>query len=57
MEEGTFSFEKLKVYQVARALVKDMDYIEKAQLDALRPQFAEVAKMMSGLRKSFDAKI
>ena len=24
MEESTFSFEKLKVYQVARALVKDI---------------------------------
>ena len=122
MEESTFSFEKLKVYQVARALVKDiyvlqnsfpkeeryalgdqvrraatsitanlaegsgrqsvkekihfieiafgsltevfcelqtacdLNYIEESQLDALRPQFAEVAKMLSGLRKSFETK-
>ena len=122
MEEGTFSFEKLKVYQVARALVKDiyvlqnsfpkeeryalgdqvrraatsitanlaegsgrqsvkekihfieiafgsmtevfcelqtacdLNYIEESQLDALRPQFAEVAKMLSELRKSFETK-
>lgn len=35
----------------------DLHYIEVAQLDALRPLFAEVAKMMSGLRKTFDAKI
>lgn len=122
MEEVTFSFEKLKVYQVARALVKniyvlqnsfpkeerfalgdqvrraatsitanlaegsgrqsvkekihfieiafgsmtevfcelqtacDLNYIEESQLDALRPQFAEVAKMLSRLRKSFENK-
>ena len=123
MEEVTFSFEKLKVYQVARALVKDvyvlqnsfpkeekyalgdqvrraatsitanlaegsgrqsvkekihfieiafgsmtevfcelqtacdLHYIEEAQLDVLRPQFDEVAKMMSGLKKSFETKV
>ena len=123
MEEVTFSFEKLKVYQMARALVKDiyvlqnffpkeekyalgdqvrraatsitanlaegsgrqsvkekihfieiafgsmtevfcelqtacdLHYIEEAQLDALRPQFAEVAKMLSGLKKSFETKV
>ena len=123
MEEVTFSFEKLKVYQVARALVKDiyvlqnsfpkeekyalgdqvrraatsitanlaegsgrqsvkekihfieiafgsmtevfcelqtacdLNYIEEEQLDALRRQFTEVAKMMSGLKKTFETKI
>ena len=35
----------------------DLHYIKEAQLDALRPQFAEVAKMLSGLQKSFDAKV
>lgn len=34
----------------------DLNYIEESQLDALRPQFAEVAKMLSGLRKSFETK-
>ena len=123
MEEVTFSFEKLKVCQAARALVKDvyvlqnsfpkeekyalgdqvrraatsitanlaegsgrqsvkekihfieiafgsmtevfcelqtacdLHYIEVAQLDALRPQFAEVTKMLSGLKKSFETKV
>ena len=122
MKEITFSFEQLKAYQVARALVKDiyvlqnsfpkeeryalgdqvrraatsitanlaegsgrqsvkekihfieiafgsmtevfcelqtacdLNYIEESQLDALRPQFAEVAKMFSGLRRSFETK-
>jgi four helix bundle protein len=122
MKEITFSFEQLKAYQVARALVKDiyvlqnsfpkeeryalgdqvrraatsitanlaegsgrqsvkekihfieiafgsmtevfcelqtacdLSYIEESQLDALRPQFAEVAKMLSGLRKAFETK-
>ena len=35
----------------------DLNYIKEAQLDALRPQFAEVAKMMSGLRKTFESKV
>jgi four helix bundle protein len=33
-----------------------LNYIEESQLDALRPQFAEVAKMLSGRRKSFETK-
>lgn len=123
MEEVTFSFEKLKVYQVARVLVKDvyvlqnsfpkeekyalgdqvrraatsitanlaegsgrqsvkekihfieiafgsmtevfcelqtacdLGYIKEAQLDDLRPQFAEVAKMLSGLRNSLQQQL
>ena len=35
----------------------DLYYIEEAQLDALRPQFAEVAKMLSGLKKTFETKV
>ena len=35
----------------------DLHYIEEEQLDALRPQLAEVAKMMSGLKKSFETKV
>lgn len=30
MEEGTFSFEKLKAYQVARALVKDIYVLQNS---------------------------
>jgi len=30
----------------------DLGYIKIEQLDALRPQFAEIAKMLSGLRNS-----
>ena len=120
---GQFSFEKLKVYQVARALVKDvyilqdsfpkeekyalgdqvrraatsitanlaegsgrqsvkekvhfieiafgsmtevfcelqtacdLGYIEVEKLDALRPQFTEVAKMLSGLRNTLQKQL
>ena len=35
----------------------DLDYIKEEQLDALRPQFTEVAKMLSGLRKRFQEQI
>jgi len=30
----------------------DLNYIKTEQLDALRPQFKEIAKMLSGLRNS-----
>ena len=30
----------------------DLQYIKEEQFDALRPQFTEVAKMLSGLRNS-----
>ena len=30
----------------------DLQYIKEEQLDALRPQFTEVARMLSGLRNS-----
>ena len=32
----------------------DLNYIKGEQLDALRPQFAEVAKKLSGLRTSLN---
>ena len=35
----------------------DLNYINVEQLDALRPQFTEVAKMLSGLRKSLTSNI
>ena len=90
MNEDVFSFESLKVYKVARELVKnvyilqntfpkeeryalgdqiafgsmtevfcelqtayDLNYITNEQINNLRPQFTEVAKMLSGLRKKF----
>ena len=31
----------------------DLNYISTEQLDALRPKFTEVAKMLSGLRNKF----
>ena len=35
----------------------DLDYIQTEQLDALRPQFENVAKMLSGLRNSLTSKL
>ena len=35
----------------------DLKYIEVEQLEALRPQFAEVAKMLSGLRNSLTSNL
>jgi len=35
----------------------DLKYIEVEELEALRPQFAEVAKMLSGLRNSLISKL
>ena len=34
----------------------DLNYITEQQFDSLRPQFTDVAKMLSGLRNSFLAK-
>ena len=34
----------------------DLKYITEQQFDSLRPQFTDVAKMLSGLRNSFLAK-
>jgi len=54
------SFENLRVYKVSGQLVCelqvpcDLDYIKEEQLDALRPQFTDVAKMLSGLRNSLN---
>lgn len=35
----------------------DLGYITEAQLDLLRPQFTEIAKMLSGLRTSLTKRI
>lgn len=35
----------------------DLNYIKEEQLDTLRPQFEEVAKMLSGLRNSLNSKL
>jgi len=35
----------------------DLDYITEDQLDAIRPQFVNVAKMLSGLHKSLKNKL
>lgn len=35
----------------------DLGYIQAKQLDALRPQFTEVAKMLSGLRTALTSKL
>ena len=33
----------------------DLGYIHQEQLDALRPQFTDISKMLSGLRNKFQA--
>lgn len=35
----------------------DLNYLKTEQLDALRPQFTEVAKMLSGLRNSLQRQV
>ena len=35
----------------------DLEYITEAQLDMLRPQFTDIAKMLSGLRTSLAKKL
>ena len=35
----------------------DLNYIKEEQLNELRPQFEEVAKMLSGLRNSLNSKL
>lgn len=35
----------------------DLNYIKSEKLDALRPQFTEVAQLLSGLRNSFKKQI
>ena len=37
--------------------VCDLNYIKEEELDALRPQFTEVAKMLSGLRNSLQKQL
>jgi four helix bundle protein len=35
----------------------DLGYISEQQFDGLRPQFAEVARMLSGMRNKFQAQL
>ncbi len=35
----------------------DLGYIKEEQLDALRPQFTDIAKMLSGLRNTLNKKL
>lgn len=35
----------------------DLGYIQENQLDALRPQFTDIAKMLSGLRNTLNKKL
>ena len=35
----------------------DLGYIQEEQLDALRPQFTDIAKMLSGLRNTLNKKL
>jgi len=35
-------------------IAEDLDFIAKRSLDSLKPKFAEVAKMLSGLRKTLE---
>jgi len=35
----------------------DLGYVTEQQFDELRPQFADVAKMLSGLRNNFQSKL
>ena len=35
----------------------DLEYIKESQLEALRPQFTEVAKMLSGLRNTLQQQL
>lgn len=38
-------------------IASDLNYVKVEKLEALRPQFAEVAKMLSGLRTSLNSKL
>ncbi len=53
--DATFSFEKLDVYKKQTAC--DLGYIKEGQLDTLRPQFTDIAKMLSGLRNTLNKKL
>lgn len=35
----------------------DLDYLSEQDIDSIRPQFISVAKMLSGLRRSFETKL
>lgn len=36
---------------------QDLEYINEQSVEGLRPQFEEVAKMLSGLKASFEKKL
>ena len=38
-------------------IAEDLDFIAKGSLDSLKPKFAEVAKMLSGLRNTLEKKL
>jgi len=35
-------------------IAQDLDYLSQSDIDMIRPQFVNVAKMLSGLKKYFD---
>ncbi|MCR4658758.1 MAG: four helix bundle protein, partial [Bacteroidales bacterium] len=35
----------------------DLNYIKSEQLDGLRPQFTDIAKMLSGLRNKYQSQL
>ena len=35
-------------------IAQDLDYLSQSDIDLIRPQFVNVAKMLSGLKKYFD---
>ena len=35
-------------------ITQDLDYLSQSDIDMIRPQFVNVAKMLSGLKKYFD---
>lgn len=38
-------------------IAQDLGYLTEQDIDTIRPSFVSVAKMLSGLKKSFDSKI
>ncbi len=37
-------------------IAQELGYLTQVQIDVIRPQFIEVAKMLSGLKNYFDSK-
>ena len=38
-------------------IAEDLEYLTEKEIDAIRPSFIQVAKMLSGLKKSFETKV